>query len=92
MIKVLFSNGVFVPMEGLPFDLAPDSELIIEIKEVVKEPTVEEIEQWWKELDESEGWLSEAESDRLQAWLTESRRLGKEYMRGANGLRGSLRT
>lgn len=81
MIKVLFTGGHFVPLEGLPDDIEPESELIIEVKEVVREPTPEEIEQAWKEIEESGGFLTDEEYERFQAWLNESRRLGKEYTR-----------
>jgi hypothetical protein len=86
MIKVLFSKGVFVPIEGLPLDLAPESELVIEIKEVVREPTAEEVEAWWRQLDAAAAQMTLEDSARLQAALDDIRRQGKEQARAAMGL------
>ena len=85
MIKVLYRNGVLVPMDPLPADLAPESELFIEIKGPVREPTPEDLDRWWRELNELAAQMDPVDSARLQAALDERHRQAKEQARAEMG-------
>jgi hypothetical protein len=79
-IRVKVANGVLVPLDPLPAQLAEGAEL--ELVAVNGHPKPD-TEPWFPKVEDNqnEGWLSDEESAALQERLNEMRRLGKEHMR-----------
>jgi hypothetical protein len=85
MVKAKIQNGAIVPLEPLPPEWGNGTEVAIEVIEE-PQPTGEEIDRWFEELEQLCVQGSEEDHQRLQNALEEADRLAKEQMRREMGL------
>jgi hypothetical protein len=85
MVKAKIQNGAIVPLEPLPPEWGNGTEVAVEALEE-PQPSTEEIERWFQELEQLCAQGSEEDYQRLQKALDEADRLAKEQVRREMGL------
>ena len=77
MIRAVVQNGSLLPLDPIPVEWADGRELDVEVK---SDPTVEDWNEWNRELNELVAQIDPSDFAIVQAELVENDRLEKERM------------